>query len=156
MFALLAFGLYIIIEDPYAKYAKPSSAPNGQPWPVSAGYIDGYKQLHFDGLSTVTLDNSKRNSDLFVKLVSLDRATAYPVRHFYIPAYGSFTIDRINAGSYDIRYLDLGNGSLSRTKEFNLEENQFYNEVQSSHITISLHKVPNGNMKTYPLSEADF
>jgi hypothetical protein len=51
------------------EYVRPVTAPNGQPWPVSAGYIKGYKRLHSDGLSTVKIDNSRNDSDVFVKLV---------------------------------------------------------------------------------------
>ena len=61
-------------------------APNSEPWPSFAGYIKGYQQLHTDGFSTITIHNSQNDSDVFVKLVSLDSAQAYPVRQFYIPA----------------------------------------------------------------------
>ena len=138
------------------EYVRPSAAPNGQPWPVSAGYVGGYKRLHSGGLSTVTVDNSRNDSDVFVKLVSLDSAQAYPVRQFYIPAFGSFTLNKITAGSYDIRYRDLANGGLSRSEAFNLEEIQTYDGVQYSNITMTLYKVQNGNMQTYGLSEAEF
>lgn len=138
------------------EYVRPSSAPNGQPWPVSAGYVGGYKRLHAGGLSTVTVDNSRNDSDVFVKLVSLNGAQAYPVRQFYIPAFGSFTLNKITAGGYDIRYRDLGNGSLSRSEAFNLEEIQTYDGVQYSNITMTLYKVQNGNMQTYGLAEAEF
>lgn len=138
------------------EYVRPSTAPNGQPWPVSAGYVGGYKRLHADGLSTVTVDNSRNDSDVFVKLVSLDNAQAYPVRQFYIPAFGSFTLNKITAGSYDIRYRDLGNGGLSRSEAFNLEEIQTYDGIQYSNIKMTLYKVHNGNMQTYGLSEAEF
>jgi len=138
------------------EYVRPSSAPNGQPWPFSAGYVGGYERLHAGGLSTVTVDNSRNDSDVFVKLVSLDGAQAYPVRQFYIPAFGSFTLNKITAGSYDIRYRDLGNGGLSRSEAFNLEEIQTYDGVQYSNITMTLYKVQNGNMQTYGLAEAEF
>lgn len=109
-----------------------------------------------DGLSTVTVDNSRNDSDVLVKLVSLDSAQAYPVRQFYIPAFGSFTLNKITAGSYDIRYRDLGNGGLSRSEAFTLEEIKTYDGVQYSNITMTLYKVQNGNMQTYGLSEAEF
>jgi hypothetical protein len=137
-------------------YVRPNSAPNGKPWPVSAGYVRGYKSLHEDGLSTVTVDNSRNDSDVFVKLVSLDSPQAYPVRQFYIPAFGRFTLNKITAGSYDIRYRDLGNGGLSRSEAFNLEEIETSDGVQYSNITMTLYKVQNGNMQTYSLSEAEF
>jgi curved DNA-binding protein CbpA len=138
------------------EYVRPSTAPNGQPWPVSASYVGGYTRLHEDGLSTVTVDNSQNDSDVFVKLVSLDSAKAYPVRQFYIPAFGSFSLNKITAGSYDIRYRDLGNGGLSRSEAFNLQEIQRYDGIQYSKITMTLYKVRNGNMQTYGLSEAEF
>lgn len=138
------------------KYVRPSRAPNGQPWPTFAGYVKGYQQLHTNGLSTVTVDNSRNNSDVFVKLVSLDSAEAYPVRQFYIPAFSSFTLSKVSAGSYDIRYRDLINGGLSRSGLFRLEEIQTYDGTRFSNIRMTLYKVQNGNMETYALSEAEF
>lgn len=137
-------------------YVRPITAPNGQPWPTYAGYVTGYQRLHADGLSTVTVDNTRNDSDVFVKLVSLDGARAYPVRQFYIPAFGSFTLNRVTAGTYDIRYRDLSKGSLSRSEAFSLEEIQTYDGVQYSNITMTLYSVRNGNMQTYGLSEAEF
>jgi len=138
------------------RYVRPNIAPNGQPWPSSAGYIKGYQQLHTDGLSTVTIDNIQNDSDVFVKLVSLDNAQAYPVRQFYIPAFGNFTLNKVTAGNYDIRYRDLSNGGLSRSEAFHLKEIPTSNSTQFSNITMTLYKVQNGNMQTYGLSEAEF
>lgn len=137
-------------------YTRPLVAPNGSPWPNVAGYIKGYQRLHTDGLSTVTVDNSRNDSDVFVKLVSLDSTKAFPVRHFYIPAFGSFTVERIRQGSYDIRYRDLGTGGLSRSEPFTLEEIPTYNGVEYSNMTMTLYKVRNGNMQTYGISEDQF
>lgn len=137
------------------QYVRPSSAPNGQPWP-SIGYVKGYQQLNIAGLSNVTVDNSKNDSDVFVKLVSLNSAKAYPVRQFYIPAFSKFTLNKVTAGNYDIRYRDLSNGGLSRSEAFNLKETSTYNGTQYSNLTMTLYKVQNGNMQTYGLSEAEF
>jgi len=137
-------------------YVKPVAAPNGGPWPASAGYVEGYEQLHTNGLSTVTVDNSRNDSEVFAKLVSLDGAAAYPVRQFYIPAFGSITLRDASAGSYDIRYRDLTSGGLSRSEAFILSEIHTNEGVQFSHITMTLYKVRNGNMKTYGLTETEF
>ena len=102
------------------------------------------------------MDNSRNDSDVFVKLVSLDGAQAYPVRQFYIPAFASFTLNKVTAGSYDVRYRDLTNGGLSRSEAFQLEETPTYDGTQYSNITMTLYKVQNGNMQTYGLSEAEF
>lgn len=174
LYCVVAFFIWIWVDDkpsspppgpkPYQansvpvrpEYVRPSTAPNGQPWPVSAGYVKGYQRLHADGLSTVTVDNSRNDADVFVKLVALGRVQAYPVRQFYIPAFGRFTLNKVTAGSYDIRYRDLDDGRLSRSEAFNLEEIPTYNGTQFSNITMTLYKVQNGNMQTYGLSEAEF
>lgn len=137
-------------------YVRPSTAPNGTPWPTSAGYVKGYQRLHVKGLSKVTADNGRNDSDVFVKLVSLDGPQAYPVRQFYIPAFKSFKLNNITAGSYDIRYKNLTNGVISRSEAFHLEEIPTDNGTQYSNITMTLYKVKNGNMQTYGLPETEF
>lgn len=137
-------------------YEKPLYAPNGEPWPANAGYVQGYKKLHTNGLSSVTVDNTQNDSDVFVKLVSLEGTEAYPVRQFYIPAYSKFTVNKVNAGSYDVRYRDLNSGGLSRSESFNLEETEIDGGTQFSNYTMTLYKVRDGNMQTYGLSEAEF
>ena len=135
---------------------RPAATPNGQPWPAAAGYVKGYQLLHTNGLSTVTVDNSRNDSDVFVKLVSLDSAQAYPVRQFYIPAFGSFTLKKVTAGSYDVRYRDLGSGGLSRSEALTLSEVHTDEGTRFSNVTMTLYKVKNGNMKTFGLAEAEF
>jgi len=135
---------------------RPPTAPNGEAWPLSSGYIRGYKHLNANGLSTVTIDNGQNDSDVFVKLVSLDGPNAFPVRTFYISAHGTFTVTQVTAGSYDIRYRDLGTGGLSRSESFNLEETPTYNGTQFSNMTMTLYKVRNGNMQTFGLAENEF
>jgi curved DNA-binding protein CbpA len=137
-------------------YERPLLAPNGEAWPTGASYVRGYKKLNTKGLSSVTIDNNQNDSDVFVKLVSLEGAEAYPVRQFYIPAYSKFTVNKVSAGSYDVRYRDLSSGGLSRSESFNLEETQIAGGTQFSKYTMTLYKVRNGNMQTYGLSEAEF
>lgn len=137
-------------------YVRPSVAPNGTLWPHNASYISGYPQSHSDGLSNVTIDNSQNNSDVFVKLVSLDGDHAYPIRQVFIPRFKSFIVRKVRAGSYDIRYRDLDTGSLSRSEAFSLEETRTSDGVEYSNMTMTLYKVEHGNMQTFPLSESEF
>lgn len=137
-------------------YERPLYAPNGEVWPTITGYVQGYKKLNTKGLSSVTIDNSQNDSDVFVKLVSLDGAEAYPVRQFYISSHGKFTVHKVNSGSYDIRYRDLSNGNLSRSESFNLAENEIADGTQFSNYTMTLYKVRDGNMQTYGISEDEF
>lgn len=137
-------------------YMRPTHAPNGVPWPTSASYIGGYKHLRVAGFSKVTIDNAKNTSDVFVKLVSIDGEKNFPVRVFYIPQGESFTVTRVSSGRYDIRYDDLSNGTLWRTEPFTLDEKKKSNGVQYSEVTMTLYKVPYGNMQTYPISASQF
>jgi hypothetical protein len=137
-------------------YVRPLAAPNGKPWPAAAGYVTGYVRGHAKGHSKVTIDNSRNDSDVFVKLVSVDGPEALPVRVFFIPAQASFTLNKVTSGSYDIRYRDLDSGALSRSEPFSLEENRTNAGVKFNNMTMTLYKVRNGNMETYALSEDEF
>jgi hypothetical protein len=147
---------YVAAPPERPAYARPETDPNGQPWPTVAGYMKGFPRVHTNGLSTVTVDNAQNDSDVFVKLVSLDGPNAFPVRVFFIPAHGSFTLNNITPGSYDIRYQDLNNGGRSRSEQFSLEETPTYEGTQYSNFTLTLYKVRNGNMQTYDLAEDEF
>jgi hypothetical protein len=127
-------------------YVRPVFAPNGEAWPLQAGYVPGYPLLRTDGLSQVTIDNSQNDSDVFVKLVSLDGPNAFPVRAFFVPAHGRFTVQNIMAGGYDVRYRDLNTGHLSRSQAFKLQEIPGNDGTQYSDVTLTLYKVSNGNM----------
>ena len=63
-------------------YVKPSTAPNGSAWPTYASYVSNYPKLNINGLSSVTVDNTKNDSEVFVKLVSIKSNESHPVRVF--------------------------------------------------------------------------
>lgn len=137
-------------------YERPALAPNDSPWPQMAGYVSGYPRMLSSGLSTVTVDNSQNDAEVFVKLVSLDSAQLFPARQFYIPAFGSFKLNNVTAGNYDVRYRDLSNGQLSRSEAFVLSEEITEEGRRYSNITMTLYKIKNGNMQTYGLPETEF
>lgn len=137
-------------------YAKPASAPNGSAWPQNAGYIKGYPISRADGLSKLTIDNTTNSEDMFVKLISLEANRTVPIRHAYIPAYQSFTMNKVRAGSYDVRYMDMSDGSLTRSESFALEEFRTAGSTRFSVTTMTLYKVENGNMQSYGLSPDEF
>lgn len=137
-------------------YVRPAEAPNGSNWPGQSSYIRGYPIARRDGLSRITIDNSSNSSDMFVKLVALEEDRTFPIRHAYIPANQSFTMNNIRTGQYDVRYKDLNDGSLSRSEPFSLEEIHDIRGVKYSVNTMTLYKVSNGNMQTYPLAPSEF
>ena len=137
-------------------YVRPTTSSNGQKWPVKSSYVNGYKILHADGLSTVTIDNSRNNSDVFVKLVSIDSAKAFPVRQFFVTAFGTFTINKVRAGNYDVRYKDLDLGSISKSEPFELTEIPTNGGVEYSTMSMTLYKIQDGNMQTTTIPESEF
>jgi hypothetical protein len=63
---------------------------------------------------------------------------------------------KVTAGSYDIRYRDLGSGGLARSESFRLKEEQTNDGTRYSNFTMTLYKVRDGNMNTFGLSEEEF
>lgn len=139
-----------------SSYVRSKTAPNGVPWPTVSGYISKYKQFNKGGYSNVTIDNTRNDSDVFVKLVDISGPEAFPVRTFFITKYGKFTLSDIKIGVYDIRYRDLETGELARSEQFQVEERKTHNGVEYSTMTMTLYKVRNGNMQTYSIPESDF
>ena len=85
-------------------------APNGETWPPSSAYVEGYPIANPGDEMQVTVDNSNNASAVFVKLYDLDRRAN--VRHAYVLPHDSLSIDRLAAGNYEVRYqnVDLGGG----------------------------------------------
>lgn|GEM_PF-5584716 len=53
---------------------------------MKSGYIKNYPVRFSDGYSSITVDNSQNDSDVFVKLFSLDSKPEQPIRVFFIRA----------------------------------------------------------------------
>ena len=121
-----------------------------------ASYLSGLTRANCGGLSSVTIDNSRNESDVFVKLVSLDGPAAHPVCFFFIPAHSRFTVEKVTAGTYDVRYRDLSQGSLARSEEFSVKEPETLDGTRYNNITMTLYKIRNGNMRTFNLAEDEF
>ena len=143
-------------SKPKLPYVKPARAPNGELWPSNAGYVKGYKKLNTDGYSSVTVDNTQNDSDVFVRLVSISGNITLRVRQFFIPASSRFTVNKVRFGNYDIRYHNLDSGAFAKSESFTLHQETTSNGIQYSNITMTLYKVRDGNMQTYAISEADF
>jgi hypothetical protein len=137
-------------------YVRPSTTPDGEPWPTTAGYLGSADAASQRGLSNVTVDNTRNSSNVLVKLFSLNAFEPSAVRTFYIPGHQRFTIANVTMGQYDIRYRDLDSGGLSKTEPFRLEERLVPNGREFSNVTMTLYKVQNGNMRTVSIQDSDF
>jgi hypothetical protein len=80
-------------------------APNGEPWPLKSGYVEGYPVGNQGDQTRLLVDNSANNSGVFVKIYDLDRRSN--VRHAYIRARDMLTIDKLSAGKYEVRYQNV-------------------------------------------------
>lgn len=136
-------------------YERPLLAPNGEQWPSVAGYLANYTLNNTGGLSTITIDNTRHEHDVYVKLVSLPtQATA---RHVYIPKHSTFTIRDISVGNYEIRYKNLDTGNTYKADiPVKLEERSTYDGVEYSNMRMTLYQVANGNMQTPKIPEEQF
>jgi hypothetical protein len=138
------------------KYIRPKTADNGAPFPKKSGYIKNYPVQFTDGYSTVTVDNSQNNSDVFVKLVSLNSIQEQPIRFFFIRARESFKVEKVRPGNYHVRCQDLDSGRLFRTGPFNLYETRTGTGIEFSQLRLTLYQVPGGNMRTVDITEEEF
>lgn len=138
------------------RYVRPENAPNGYPWPGQSNYVKGYRILNNDGRSSVTIDNTRNTSDVFVKLATLDVPEHPPVRQFLILAGQSFSLEKVRAGGYEIRYRDLDTGAMARSEPIQLEETVVGRTINFSNVSITLYKVRDGNMNTYSIDEDSF
>ena len=142
--------------EPVYKSASHLKAPNGQPFPKSAGYVRGYPKLNMDGLSMITVDNSQNSANIFGKLVYLGNGDPKTVRSFFIPSGGGLVLRNVTIGEYDIRYKDLEDNQIAKSESFSVQEINEGTGTQFSNITMTLYKVANGNMQTTPISENEF
>lgn len=105
-------------------YTHPATAPNGKAWPSSAGYVDGYAIKNTAGASTIAIDNSRNDTDIFVKLFFADDPDEKSLRVFYIPQSSNFVLQNLDAARYVIQYMDLTSGHIFKTAAFALKEKQ--------------------------------
>ncbi len=133
-------------------YSRPQLTPYGKPWPNRATYLDGAPIFETGGPSAVTIDNSRNDSDVFIRLYSLKYTNPKPVRDVFVPANGSFQITSVSVGTYDIRYRLLSSGVLLRSDPITLRQD----DRTYSNVTVTLYSVPQGNLKTHSLTEREF
>jgi hypothetical protein len=136
-------------------WTPPQRAPNAQPWPDRAGYVPGFERLHEDGWSELRIDNLARDGAVYVKIVAVDQRPTYVVRHVYIPARASFTVQRLRPGKYDVRYLDLQTGACARSDPVTVAEDAADASYSVLHVT--LYKTRgSGRLRLYALGASDF
>lgn len=142
-----------------SSYAKPASSPKSSFTPIlnkPTGYDPQFNQKNNGGLSNLTIDNTRNDYPVYVKLYSLKAGNPTAVRAFYVQKGGSFTLDNITAGLYDVRYRNLQTGNLSKTEQFNLTEIKTATGTNYSDVRFTLYTVANGNTRMSKIGEDQF
>jgi hypothetical protein len=143
-------------DDSEPAYTRPSAAPNGEAWPTTSDYVSGYPQRNTNGMSQVTIDNSRNMADAFVKVISVSDSEPKVVRNIFVQGSDRFTVNNLRAGSYELHYQNLDSGALMRSEVFALEESAISSGTRYSAVTLTLHNKPDEGMNTFALSPSDF
>jgi hypothetical protein len=128
----------------------------GYPFPSNTGYIKGYQVKAKTGLSTVTVDNSQGNIDVFIKLFTLSSERPQTVRAFLVKQGQEFTVKNVTRGTYDVRYRNLSTCRLFRTPKFKVKQEKTSDGIRVSRITLTMYEVKSGTVTHIPIQEDDF
>jgi len=133
-------------------YVRSEVADNGAAWPTSSGYVRGYPIELVEGNSSITIVNLLNDSDVFVKMFSLDSTPPKPVRTVFVRASDQFTVRTVAAGRYELRYRDLDSGALYRTDPFSIDTEG----AKHNALPITLDDPNELSTHTHPISDQDF
>ena len=104
-------------------YVRPTTAPNGEPFPSTSGYVKNYpftrsttKQL------TIFVDNLRNTSDVFAELHQAN--PPQPLRTFFIEERSQLPLTALEAGNYTIRYVQLDTGETITSEPITLSDSQ--------------------------------
>jgi uncharacterized protein with GYD domain len=112
----------------------------GYLFPSTTGYIKGYQIKAKTGLSTVTVDNSQGNFDVFIKLFTLSSERPQTIRAFLVKQGQEFTVENVTRGTYDVR----------------LEAEKISTGIKSSNYEFIIKPRIGGNIKPVRIQEDDF
>ncbi len=147
-------GAAISVSQPSPRCLA-SGADAGFPASSFNGNVPGRPISHTDGMSTLTVDNSRVPKDAMVKLIALGANSA--ARTFLVAASSTHTINSISPGSYKIMYRYRGEcASYEANKRLNVEERETDNETLYTKLTITLYAVPGGKMRFNHISPDTF
>ena len=125
------------------------------PWPE-------YPQVLRDldkrkGLSSLTLDNTRNNQRLWVKLsLAKDSSTTNFVREAFIPAGRSLVFDKINAGDYVVKVKDIDSGCAQISEVIGFVEREIVGGTEYSDSSLTFYPVVNGNTHFNTLPNSQF
>ena len=141
---------------PVVRYVRPPIADNGVPWPTLPAYIPGYPRRFTNGHSTLTVDNSQTDADVFVKLFTTGTRERVLARAFFIPAGGQFTVESLQRGRYDLRYRNLRSGKIVRSEPLEFKEIATGDSFKVTAMRVTLYEVVGGTLASQAITEDEF
>src|SRR5437762_9777212 len=138
------------------RYVRPSQADNGVPWPTVPAYIPGYPRRFTDGRSTLSVDNSRNESDVFMKLFSVGTKTRLLARAFFIPAGQKFVVEPLERGSYDLRYRQLSSGALFKSDPLVFKEVSSDDSIKVTTMAVTIYKTAGGSLPVTAIPDEEF
>jgi len=142
---------YLPLSPQKSEMVAPAPLPN-----IKTGYLTGFKQKRKGGYSTLTVDNTRNDDGVIVKIFYMGGVRPEAVRAFSIRGGDKFTAQSLPPGEYEVRYKMLSSNQKYKTQPITLQQIEEENGIRYSRVEITLYKVLHGNMQTYPISDADF
>lgn len=136
---------------PSNEYVRPTGLPE------VTGYMPETQVLENTGKSSISIENSKGDSDVLLKLLSHKDGKVGVARQIFVKAGSSFNIDTVSPGKYEIQYMDLKVGKAGRSEIFEVTEVKLPSGVDEvSRFTVKLKTAVNGVLRVEKVEVKEF
>ena len=140
-----------------SEYVRPATAPNGQAFPETSSYLAGTEVLENTGKSTLDIENTKNENDVYLKLLSHKNGKVGVARHILVKAGTSFTVADLSVGEYELQYLDLTAGKGGRSEVFAVTQSKTEMGIDVvSRLSVRLKTAVNGVLRVEKVSVEAF
>lgn len=134
---------------------KQASYPDGRPWSSSAKVMTTRDKRR--GLSSLLLDNSRNDQDLYVKLVLVkDELTRNYARDAFIPARKQLKLLNVASGNYVVKMMNIADGCAQVSPVIDLTETRTDRGIEYSDHSLTFYPVINGNTHLRSLPSSQF
>lgn len=140
--------------NPNCAGQQTSYVEGGRPWPVLAQVLSVRDKRK--GLSSLLLDNSANDQDLYVKLArSQDEITHNYAMGVFIPARKQLKLSNIAPGNYIVKMMNIADGCTQVSPIIELIEKRTDKGIEYSDHSLTFYPVVNGNtyLRSMPSSQ---
>ena len=136
---------------PSNEYVRPAGLPE------VTGYLPETQILENTGKSSISIENSRGDSDVLLKLISHKDGKVGVARQIFVKAGSSFNIDTVAPGKYEIQYMDLKVGKAGRSEIFEATEVKLPSGTEEvSRFTVKLKTAVNGVLRVEKVEVKEF